>query len=298
MSEVGAWTLGKRGGIFHIQYSDTINIMSEIYVTKLSGERELFSEQKLRQALEHAAVVPHLIDETIAYVKNNIRDGILTRDIYHLAFSYLHEREQGSAGRYGLRKAIMEMGPDGHPFENLIGEVFKAQGFNVETSVVLSGKCVQHEVDVVAQKGDKKIMVECKFHHEQAVKSDVKVALYVQARFEDLRDVHHFTEVWLVTNTKFSYDAIRYANCIGMHAVGWSYPKEGSLQHLVEQAGLHPITSLQSVTTAQKRMWLDGGIVTCRDIREKKNAFQIANIHEKQHEKIMLEINQICRDNI
>ena len=268
--------------------------MAEMYVTKLSGERELFSEGKLRNALERAAVVPHLIDETVKEVKSQMKDGIPTTEIYRLAFSYLREREQGSAGRYGLRKAIMEMGPDGHPFEDLVGEILKVQGFEVETSVLLQGKCVQHEVDVVATKGDRKIMVECKFHNVQEVKSDIKVALYVQARFEDLKETHHFTEVWLVTNTKLSYDAIQYAKCAGMHAVGWSYPREGSLQHLIERAELHPITSLESVTKEEKRLWLDGGIITCKDIREKPNAFMIANIHERQHAIVMKEIGELC----
>jgi len=268
--------------------------MTELYVTKLSGERELFSEGKLRNALERAAVVPHLIDEAVEYVKTHMRDGIPTGEIYYLAFSYLREREKGSAGRYGLRKAIMELGPNGHPFEKLVGEIFKVQGFEVETSVLLQGKCVQHEVDVVAMKGDKKIMIECKFHNTQEVKSDIKVALYVQARFEDLKETCHFTEVWLVTNTKLSYDAIQYAQCAGMHAVGWGYPREGSFQQLVERAELHPITCLESVTAEEKRMWLDGGIITCKDIREKPNAFMIANIHEKQHAVIMKEIDELC----
>ncbi|MFA5870918.1 MAG: restriction endonuclease [Candidatus Paceibacterota bacterium] len=268
--------------------------MNELYVTKLSGERELFSEKKLRNALERAAVVPHLIDKAVEYVKAHMRDGIPTSEIYYLAFSYLREREKGSAGRYGLRKAIMELGPDGHPFEKLVGEIFTVQGFDVQTSVVLQGKCVQHEIDVVAIKGDRKIMIECKFHHEQEIKSDVKIALYVQARFEDVKDIHHFTEVWLVTSTKLTYDAIQYAKCAGMNAVGWNYPKEGSLQHLVERAELHPITCLESVSKEEKRMWLDGGIITCKDIKEKPNAFMIANIHEKQRTVILEEIKQLC----
>ncbi len=268
--------------------------MADIYVTKLSGERELFSEGKLRNALERAAVVPHLIDDAVQSVKSHIRDGIPTHEIYRLAFSYLRSREQGSAGRYGLRKAIMEMGPDGHPFEKLVGEMFESQGFSAQTSVVLQGTCVQHEVDVVAVKGDRKIMVECKFHHEQEVKSDVKVALYVQARFEDLREAHNFTEVWLVTNTKLSYDAIQYAGCAGMHAVGWSYPQEGSLQHMIERADLHPITALDSVTTSEKRVWLDNGVVSCKDIRERQNVFAIANIHANQQARILDEVQLLC----
>lgn len=271
-----------------------MNRMTELYVTKLSGERELFSEVKLRDALARAAVVPHLIDEVVKQVRAHIKDGIPTEEIYRIAFSYLQEREQGSAGRYGLRKAIMEMGPDGHPFEDLVGEILKVQGFEVETSVLLQGKCAQHEVDVVAVKGDRKIMIECKFHNVQEIKSDIKVALYVQARFQDLKEKDNLTEVWLVTNTKFSHDAIQYAKCAGMRAIGWSYPREGGLQDLIEQSELHPITCLESVTKEEKRLWLDGGIITCKDIREKPNAFSIANINVKKHEIIMKEIDELC----
>ena len=268
--------------------------MGEIYVTKISGEQELFSEEKLRNALQRASVVPHLIDDAVSAVRAQLRNGIPTGEIYRLAFAYLRSRELGSASRYGLRRAIMDMGPDGHPFEKLVAEIFESQGFTAQTSVVLQGRCVQHEVDVVAVKGDRKIMVECKFHHEQEVKSDVKVALYIQARFEDLKESQGFTEAWLVTNTKLSYDAIQYAQCAGMHAVGWSYPREGSLQNWIERIDLHPITILESITNQEKHVWLENGIVSCRDIRQRPNVFAVANIHEHQQKKILDEIQGLC----
>jgi hypothetical protein len=143
----------------------------------------------------------------------------------------------------------------------------------VEVGKVVEGFCVMHEVDVVGKRNDYHIMVECKFHNSLGIKSDVKVALYMQARFEDIERKwnaqpsygHKFHEAWLVTNTKLTSDAIRYAACVGMKTIGWSYPEKDCLQSLTEQFGLHPLTCLTSLNNFQKRQLLNQGIILCRD---------------------------------
>ena len=45
---------------------------------------------------------------------------------------------------------------------------------------------------------------------------------------------------WLVTNTKFSSDVIRYGNCVGMHLIGWKYPEDGGLEKLIDEANIYP----------------------------------------------------------
>ena len=63
-----------------------------------------------------------------------------------------------------------------------------------------------------------------KFHNELGMKSDLKVALYVKARVDDLkkhkaeRGERPIDEGWIITNTKFSKMAVQYANCNGMKA--------------------------------------------------------------------------------
>ena len=102
----------------------------------------------------------------------------------------------------------------------------------------MQGACVSHEIDVIAEKTTAALVIECKFHNQPGTKSDVKVALYVQARFEDIQKQwqkqpepsRKFHEVWLATNTKLTSDAIQYASCVGLKAIGWDYPPNNGLQ--------------------------------------------------------------------
>lgn len=266
------------------------------YIVKASGERELFSEEKLRQALRNASAPHDLIEGIITEVEGHLHDGMSTHDIYALAFEILSREARESADRYSLRRSVMDLGPDGHAFEVLVGEIFEAQGFSVKTGQIVQGACVTHEVDVVADNGVERILVECKFHNQQDLKSDVKVALYVQARFDDIKKraaregVNEFHATWLVTNTKLSLDAIRYAECVGMKVIGWNYPIDGNLQDLIERSGLRPITSLTELNQKQKRLFLDLGIVTCKDISKNKNVLTQIGLSEEEVMRVLKEI--------
>jgi len=102
---------------------------------------------------------------------------------------------------------------------------------------------VPHEVDVVAYNAKKLIMIEAKFHNELGTKSDLKVVLYIKARFDDLAEnVFNYggqnrkiTDSWLVTNTKFSSTAIHYGVCKNLTMIGWNYPEKGNLQDMIEE---------------------------------------------------------------
>ena len=126
----------------------------------------------------------------------------------------------------------MELGPSGFPFEQFVAEIFRSKGYETVTDQIVLGGCVEHEIDVVAWKKDELIMNEVKFHGDIGLKSDLKVVLYVHARFEDLAEnvyeyggkTHKLTGGWLITNTKFTVSAIKYAVCKKMNIVGWNYP--------------------------------------------------------------------------
>jgi Holliday junction resolvase-like predicted endonuclease len=275
-----------------------------VYITKASGEREPFYEAKLRRSLERARAAPDLIDSIVSRIKGELHDGMTTSEIYRRAFSLLRRRRRSMAARYSLKKAIMELGPTGHPFEKLVGEILKSQGYSVEVGRMVRGACVEHEVDVVALKGKRRVMVECKFHNEAGVKSDIKVALYVRARFEDIEKAwqaqakrgEHFDEAWLVTNTKLTTDAIEYARCVGMKAIGWSHPQGSSLSELIDRAGLQPVTSLTGLSRNQKVQLLNEGIILCRELLEHPEALEGMGITETGRDKIFEETGELCRN--
>lgn len=280
-----------------------INQNHKILIEKASGEMEAFSSDKLRRSLERVNAPPAITDKIVEHILKELKNGDKTNDIYKHAFLILSENERPAAGRYHLKHALMELGPSGHPFEKFIGELLKAQGFRVEIGTIVEGSCVTHEVDVTAQKDNRHIMVECKFHNQPGVKSDVKVALYVQARFEDVakkwqQEPSHgqkFHEVWLVTNTKLTTDAIRYATCVGMTAIGWHYPEDNSLEHLVEQFNLHPLTCLITLNDTQKQHLLDQGFILCKDIIDNPNALRPIGLNEAAVKQIIQEAKELCQ---
>lgn len=271
-------------------------------IMKASGEREEFSEEKLRNSLQRSLASPDIIEEIVKHIKKELVDNMTTHQIYRRAFSLLRKKSPPLAGRYHLKRAIMELGPSGYVFEKFIGEVLKAKDFSVEIGKVVQGFCIDHEIDVVAEKLEKHMMVECKFHNSQGTKSDVKVALYVKARFDDVEKKWHkqkdptqkFHEAWLVTNTKLTWDAIRYARCVGMKAVGWNYPPEESLQKMIEQSGLHPITCLTTLSSSQKRLLLNKEVILCRDLVVKEHLLKSTSIGHANVSKVIKEINELC----
>lgn len=75
-----------------------------------------------------------------------------------IAQEKLKERnEQALAIRYDLKRALMELGPSGYPFEKLISDLLRKFGYRTKTNLTLQGKCVSHEIDVIAEKDGKKI---------------------------------------------------------------------------------------------------------------------------------------------
>ncbi|MFV1917020.1 MAG: restriction endonuclease [Patescibacteria group bacterium] len=278
--------------------------MKTISVIKANGEHELFSETKVKRSMKHAGIPSEIQKQVMEHVKSKLYDRIPTRKIYRHILEFLDKSEYSKGGKhYRLKQAIMELGPTGYPFEKFVGAILGEYGHKTETGVIVAGKCVSHEIDVVAQKGNKHFMVECKFHNRPGTRSDVKVALYVKARFEDVAAVWRekpghqtiFHQAWLVTNTKLTSDAIQFGECAGMKLIAWSYPRKGCLQDLIEGTGLHPITCLTSLSRGQKRKLLEQDIVLCRDlIRAETSLLRSLEMSEEKVEQVRREAALTC----
>jgi hypothetical protein len=246
----------------------------QITIVKADGKKEAFDPEKLKTSLLRAGASPKSADDVLSHIGTELYNEISTREIYQHAFAILKNLEQPVARRYSLRRAVMELGPSGFPFEDFISEIFMAKGYKTLTRQTVLGGCVPHEVDLVAWNEKKLIMAEAKFHNELGTKSDLKVALYVKARFDDIREnVFNYggidrplTEGWLITNTKFSSSAIHYGICKDLVMIGWNYPSKGNLQDMIEEEGLHPITCLATLSEAEKKILLVNGVVLCSTV--------------------------------
>lgn len=265
-----------------------------IKVLKASGEYEPFSEKKVRSSLKRAGADRKLIEKIINHVKGELYDGISTKKIYAHVFKLLRKLESPLASKYNLKQAIMELGPSGYPFEKFIGGILANKGYLVEVDRVIEGKCVSHEIDVMAQKGTELFLVECKFRNRPGTKLDLKIALYTYARFLDAakteveiggkRDKFH--QAWLVTNTKVTTEFKKYAKCVDLKVTSWDYPADASLRLLIEKSGLHPVTCLSSLSRSNKRALLEAGIVFCQDLVDQKIDFLPADLVRRAKKEI------------
>lgn len=273
-----------------------------ITITKSDGTTQLFEEEKLVNSLKRAGATIETIDEIVDVVEKEMWDGIKTEEIYHRAFDLLKKKSKKTAVKYSLRRALFELGPDGFPFEKLVARIFNFWGYQSTTGQVLMGTCVEHEVDIVAWKGESDLaMAEAKFHNELGLKSDLKVALYVKARFDDLADnffdyggKRKLTERWLFTNTKFSESAIKYAECKDLKMIGWNYPLQGSLHDILEENNLHPITSFSTLSNKEKRDLITNNVIIVADVAKDPSVLEKAGISPDKVKEVVEEAKMIC----
>jgi len=241
-------------------------------IVKADGETEPFDPRKLEISLTHAGARAEMRASIIRRIESELVDGMRTEDIYRRAFEMLREEEPlPVAARYSIKRAVFALGPSGFPFEQFLAEILRAHGWSTRTGIALTGRCAPHEVDVLAQKNGKRIGIEAKFHNDAGGKTDIKDALYVHARYEDLKRApeksSRVDEGWLVTNTRFTRNAIRYAQCSNLTLIGWDYPRNRGLLHMIETARVHPITALTTLSESEKQHLMNANVVLCRNVQ-------------------------------
>jgi hypothetical protein len=274
----------------------------KVIVIKASGESEAFQKGKLLQSLMRAGASTILAEKVASEVAKGLRNGMSTKHIYKKAHELLRRAARPVAGRYHLKSGLMELGPSGFPFELYVSEILKQKNFEVQVGKIVEGHCVNHEVDVIAQKDDRHFMIECKYHNSPGMVCDVKIPLYIQARFQDV-EAHwklipghgeKFHQGWVVTNTRFTTDAIKYAACSGLNLVSLDFPQRGSLREMIEETGLYPLTCLTTLTQQEKKLLLEKKIVLCRDICHNPAYLRQINLPVLRIKEVLEEGHQLC----
>ncbi len=274
------------------------------HVLKKSGEKARFSKEKLR----HSLVKSGADDKTVSQIMDRVRDDLYqeipTQEIYEKAMSFLSEKKSHYAAKYGLKKAIYGLGPTGFPFEIFISALLQHSGYKTKVGKTIQGKCVSHEVDIWAQKNNEFTPIECKFHSEEGIHCNVKIPLYISARFDDIRSYwmkNNSTDKilkpgWVVTNTRFSGDAQRYGTCVGLHLLGWDTPKGESLKERIDQTGLYPITVSTLMSEAEKQELLNQKIVLCHELLERLEILKNLGFSDTRIKNISHEIIQLLKN--
>ncbi len=275
-----------------------------IRVLKSDGTVEDYDEDKLRQSLRLSGLSNDKIEYVLKRIKKHLYDGISTAKIHEQVERILPKASLAASIKYNIKKALFALGPTGYPFEHFVARVLSEYGYSTRVDQILQGVCVNHEIDVLAEKPGKVSLVECKFHNKQGTKSNVKVVLYVYSRFLDIKENPDNYDLsqgrkfipWVFTNTRFTQDAVEYALCKGMRITAWRYPKKGNIQDLIERYALYPITVFTDIQVDKIKEALRSGIVVIKDVLEKKSLSQ--RIFGQEYLRIRLKVQDLLSHEI
>ncbi|MBE7639184.1 ATPase [Salegentibacter sp. BLCTC] len=275
--------------------------VSNLQVIKASGEKVQFSIDRVAESLKRSGANNKLINSTLESLKKELYDGITTKEIYTRAFSLLKKGNNTSASKYKLKTAIYELGPTGFPFEKFIAALLNHSGYKTETGKIYQGKCVTHEIDVEAKSDTKLILIECKFHNA-GKNSDVKIPLYIDSRIRDIKNFRknnnhklELEEAWVVTNTRFTADAIQYGKCSNLKLLSWDYPKGQGLKDRIDRLGLFPITVSTLLSEREKNFLLSRDIVLCQDLINDNFYLDQLEVHNPRKKRILKEMEELCK---
>lgn len=272
-------------------------------IVKHSGDIVDFNPTKLKQSLLKSGASQLVVETILQTIKKEIYEGISTKQIYKMAFSLLKKTSHSHAARYNLKEAIRLLGPAGFFFEKYIARLFAAEHYITLTNLTLEGKCVSHEIDVLIKKDQVISMIECKFHLGKDANSDVKVPLYILSRFNDLKERRHaiFTEkdsiskCWIVTNNRFTLDAIAFAKCSGLSLLSWNYPENNNLKTKNDDNFLYPVTCLTTLSLAEKEKLLILDVILVKEIINNSYSLERIGLSSNRIKNVLKEASELCR---
>ena len=244
-------------------------------VIKVNGDLVPFDIEKVKASIRRTGAPKELAEKIASAVYPLVKDGMTTKEVYSIVFNLLQNENACYACRYNLRSAILKLGPAGFTFEKYVAAILRSHGYEAYVpDGEFEGACVMHEIDGIAEKDGRRIMIEAKFRNRYEDRVNLKDTMATWARFLDLVDgaavnsTPRFDDVWIVTNAKFSDRAKQFGTCKGMNMVGWNFPPERSLASMVDIRHLYPVTVLDRLTQSELEGFTQARMILCKEIIE------------------------------
>lgn len=268
-------------------------LMRKLLVVKATGEREEFNPDKIRKALQRSGVPHRIVDRVVSEVMGKLKPEMTTDQIFEMVYELVSENNPHYASRFDLKRGLMLLGPTGFAFEDYVSKIFLSLGYTTDTNIFAFGESgVKHELDVVAKKDNRILLIECKYHNQPGGRCDVHDVLYVWARFLDLKS--QFDEAWLVTNTKFTDEAVKYASHVGLRLLGWNYPGDWCIKNIVDDKCLYPVTVIRQLNRTMRMRLTQNKVVLVRQLLDYSTK-ELARLLQVTHPKAVW-LQKIAKD--
>ena len=242
-------------------------------IQKSDGQIVHYSADKLCQSMVMAGATPEQAEKICKMVDKKIRPGMTTSFIFRDTLRHLVREDLDIAVRYSIKRGVNALGPDGFLFEKFLEAVLRQEGYKTLRNQMMQGRCVEHEVDILAWKDSNYYIIEAKFRNADSNITHIDQVMYADARMKDIASnpinhkngTRHF-HTWVMTNTEFTSHATKFASCAGVHLTGWNYPNKESLQSLIVRTKAYPITVLPSLSHDAREKLTKHGLVLAQDI--------------------------------
>lgn len=271
-------------------------------IIKHSGDIVDYNPEKLKSSLLKSGAGQLVVKDILRQLEQEIFEGMSTKQIYKLAFGLLKKASNSHAARYNLRQAIQLLGPAGFFFEKFVARLFQSEKYEAQTNLTLQGKCVSHEIDVMIEKNNIVAMVECKFHAHREAVSDVKVPMYILSRFNDLKEKpfqlfgkkQPISKCWIVTNNRFSSDAVTFGSCSGLNMLSWDFPLDHNLRTKIDNNHLYPVTCLTTLSLTEKDKLLILDVILVKEIISHSDCLEKIGLSPNRIKNVLKEAAELC----
>lgn len=239
---------------------------------KADGRKQLFDKEKIIQTCLRVGASREIAEKIAKKIEAKVYNGIETKKILNMIFRLLSVYKPSIKHIVDLRKALSLMKPK-PDFERFIQILLSEHGYDVTPNQIIRGKCGEHEVDAVARKNGKTYMVEVKHHYNYHAPTGLDVSRIARAVFEDITEGFRLglnsvkiDEAMIVCNTKLSNHAKRYAECRGIHHIGWGSPTDHDLRVMIEEKKAYPITYIKGLNKNLREKFSYAGIILLKHL--------------------------------
>ncbi len=243
-----------------------------VFVTEVRGITEEHDHSKVVQTCLRLHSTREMAEKLADRIEAKLYDSISTEEILRMIYSYLAENRPQVKYEVDLRKAIslLRSKPD---FEIYVRKLLSEHGYKVEGPLIVRGRCVEHEIDTIATKNGETTYVEVKHHLWPNRYTGLDIFLEANSTFEDLVSGNKidlnkilFNKALVVCNTKLSDHARRYADCAQIMYIAWKSPPAASLERMIEEKRLYPITLIRTLDSKTEAKLADAGVLLLREL--------------------------------
>ena len=236
-------------------------------VKKADGSRQGFDREKIVRTCLRMGASVQVANQVADKVERRIYNGIPTAIVLQMILRFMRGQKPEIGNLLDLRKGLSLMFPKPE-FEVFVQSLLARSGFEVSPNSLLTGKCVLHEVDGIAKRDGVTYFVEAKHHVNYHALTGLDESRIARAILEDVGEGYaagmsdlKIDKAMIVTNTRYSDEALQYGACRDILQIGWSSPMGHGLQDLIGGTHMFPLSCLKGLSQIARLRLANSGVV-------------------------------------